>query len=87
MVAYNTSQALDALKKKTFDIILTEHMNGFELAEKIKNDNPDIKIITISGYNDQINSVNSMIKHYDKYLEKPVSGTRILEAVDLVLKQ
>ena len=57
--AYNANEALDKFKDYSFDILISDvvmpGLNGFELADKVKKDYPEIKIIMVSGYNDQFN--------------------------------
>ena len=88
--ALNASEAMDATKKKKFDVIISDvimpGLNGFELAERIKKKDPDVKIILISGYNDQINSAEKINGYYDEHLGKPVSGAQLIESINSVLK-
>ena len=87
--AYNASEALDALKKKKFDIVISDvvmpGLNGFEMADKIKKEYPDTKIIMVSGYNDKFSSDDESNPSYDAQLRKPVSSTQLRNTIDLVL--
>lgn len=89
-MVHNASSALDAIKSKKFDVMISDvimpGLNGFELAERVKKDNPEIKIIMVSGYNEQLNSTETNTQLYDLNLKKPVTGAQLLESVNSVLK-
>ena len=73
--AFNGEEALNSLKNKTPDLILLDlkmpGISGFEVASIVKVKYPEIKIVVISGYVDE---VEGLVK--DKFLEaaflKPV---------------
>lgn len=87
--AFKASEALDALKEKKFDVIISDvvmpGMNGFELANKVKKEYPDIKIILVSGYNDQFESEDKVNPSYDAQLGKPVSSVQLFSTIESVL--
>ena len=62
-IVHNASSALDAIKSKKFDVMISDvimpGLNGFELAERVRRDHPEIKIIIVSGYNDRLNSTET----------------------------
>ena len=60
-------------------------LNGFELADKVKKDYPDIKIIMVSGYNDKFNEEGKASNSYDEQLAKPVSSKQLLATIDTLL--
>lgn len=87
--ANNANEAIAALEEKKYDVMVSDvimpGLNGFELAEKVRNEYPDIKIIMVSGYNDQVNMKEGAKDYYDKILEKPVSAIQLIKAIHLVL--
>ena len=89
-IVHNASSALDAIKSKKFDVMISDvimpGLNGFELAKRVRRDHPEIKIIIVSGYNDRLNSTETNKQHYDLSLEKPVTSAQLLESVNSVLK-
>ena len=89
-IIHNASSALDAIKSKKFDVMISDvimpGLNGFELAKRVRRDHPEIKIIIVSGYNDRLNSTEINKQHYDLSLEKPVTSVQLLESVNSVLK-
>ena len=86
--ALNAADALDKIKNNNFDILISDVMmpglNGFMLADKVKQQYPNIKIIIVSGYNDHVNN-DKITQSYDEQLAKPVSRMQLLEAIDTVL--
>ena len=86
--AYNGTDFLELLDKTNFDIALMDidmpGMNGIEAAKKALKQNPDIKIITVSMFDD--------FDNYNQVIEAGVSGfvvknaeTReLLEAINSV---
>ena len=54
--ASNGKQALNILRSQQIDFLLTDikmpHMDGLELAEKAREENPELPIVIFSGYSD-----------------------------------
>jgi len=84
----SAAKALEMMKKESFSLLISDivmpEMNGLELAEKVKEYSPDIKIILSSGYSDSqvfrkeiqgINGCHYLPKPYSlKNLEKKVAN-------------
>jgi len=87
--AFNATEALAKVKNTKFDILISDvvmpGLNGFELADKVKEQYPEIKIIIVSGYNDQFNSSENATRCYDEQLAKPVSGIQLIKTIDSLL--
>ncbi len=90
MTAYRASDALKILTENDVDIVISDvimpGMNGFELAEKVKQNWPDIKVILVSGYNEQLESGEKVNDYYDMHLEKPVSSIQLFHSINNVLQ-
>lgn len=90
MTAYRASDALKILTENDVDIVISDvimpGMNGFELAEKVKQNWPDIKVILVSGYNEQLESGEKVNNYYDMHLEKPVSSIQLFHSINNVLQ-
>lgn len=88
--ANNASEALEAFKQNTFDLMLSDvimpGMNGFELAEKVNTEYPNTKIIIVSGYNDKIRKTGVDYGFIDKHLDKPVSSARLIDVIKSTLE-
>jgi two-component SAPR family response regulator len=72
-------EALAFLKNKKIhiDLLITDmvmpEMNGNELAEKIKNFVPDIRILFTSGYTEERIQVDGIIDDRVQFIQKPYS--------------
>ncbi|HES60252.1 MAG TPA: response regulator [Caldithrix sp.] len=94
---YNVLQAFtaeDALTmistlEEPIDILLTDvvlpGMNGRELAEEILKIKPEIKIIYMSGYTDQVIGNEGILDENTDYIQKPFSPFFLLKKVREVL--
>ena len=87
--ADNATEAIDACKHKKFDLIITDiimpGMNGLDLAKKIKMEYPDIKIITVSGYNDKKIKTDIDYTLINAHLDKPISTNILLDEIETLL--
>ncbi len=89
--AQNGDEALDIAKKsdKKIHLLLTDvvmpRMNGRKLAENMKNINPDISVLFMSGYTDDIISRHGVLDENLHFLGKPFSpislATKVREAL------
>ena len=71
-------EAVAIMQKEHLDIIITDihmpDMTGLELAKKVKQEVPDIKVIILTGY-DVFEYARESIEHQVfQYLVKPVSN-------------
>ncbi len=83
LTATSGKEALAILAKNRVDLLLTDiimpEMDGHELATRAKKAHPEIKIIFISGYSEEVK--NSPIKK----IQKPVEAKELLAQVSIVL--
>ncbi len=79
--AVDGKDGLQKFKEKQPDIILTDirmpNMNGNEMIEAIKNINPNIPIIAISGHSKLVPATKSA----DIVLEKPIKFDKLLKHI------
>ncbi|OAB44360.1 response regulator [Paenibacillus glacialis] len=85
--AENGREATELIERYVPDVVVTDihmpFMNGLQLAEWIRNDYPNTKIIILTGY-DEFEYAQKAIKlHIDEYILKPFSSK---ELVDILLK-
>jgi CheY-like chemotaxis protein len=73
----------------SFDLLLTDlHMpelTGDELARRVRLIHPDIRVLYLTGFADQLFTARAVLWENEAYVEKPVSISGLLEAVSLAL--
>ena len=86
--AVNGQDAYELIRKKSPDLVLTDIsmplMNGVELAEKIREEIPDVCFVFISGYQDFAYMQAAIRNGVLDYLSKPISSSAVLAAMDRV---
>jgi len=85
--AGNGQEALHLIEAGNIpDIIVTDVrmpvMNGLELIESVRNSNPEIRFIVVSGYAEFEYAVKSMQFGVTNYLLKPVKANELIQIVD-----
>lgn len=86
---FDTKDIYNIIEINKIDLVLLDLRilpdNGFIVAEKIKKDYPNIKIIAQTA---QIKffSNNNTLSNFDLYLEKPIPMDTLLKSVKILLK-
>lgn len=87
--AYDGLEALEALKRAPFDLILLDvmipHMDGFELMEKIRPYR--IPVIFLTAKNSVYDKVNGLKLGADDYIVKPFEAIELLARIEAVLRR
>jgi len=85
---YNGYQAIEAVKKQKFDVILLDfklpNMNGIETLRILKGIDPDINVIMMTGFADDVINKDEIVNNNLKIIQKPVDIDKLcvmLEAV------
>ncbi len=82
-------QALDALAKEPFDVLVTDivmpNMDGIALALKAAQQFPNLRIVMISGYAQERMRAHNLDALVHRIIAKPFSLEEICEAVQAVL--
>lgn len=89
-VAANGAEALRIAEQKgPFDLLLADvvmpGMQGDELGRRLRASDPDLKILYLTGYTDQLFTERTLLWENEAFLEKPITVTGLLEAVSLTL--
>lgn len=83
-------KALDNIGSQKFDLLISDvrmpGMDGFELLQKVKKNYKDIKVIMMTGYTDDYDISDSLLLGADEYITKPFDISRMLLAIENVLK-
>jgi CheY-like chemotaxis protein len=93
---YVTAQAADgaealevASKLGTIDILVTDvmmpHMLGDELARRLREAEPGVKVLYLTGYSDRLFKERVTLWADEAYLDKPCSMKGLRQAVSLLL--
>ena len=79
--AYNGMDAVKILEHMDFDLVISDlrmpHMDGWALMKYVKNENPSIPVILITGYHSLYTAQKSKHQSADGYLSKPFSMHQI----------
>ena len=72
-----------------FDLLLTDlmmpHMRGDELARMMRQQQPTLKVLYLTGYSDSLFAEKHILWTDEAFLEKPCTLQGLLEAVALLL--
>lgn len=75
--ASNGQQALEKVREKEFDLVLTdlkmEKMDGIQLLESVKKNSPVTEVVLITGYATVDTAVDALKKGAVHYLSKPIN--------------
>jgi DNA-binding NtrC family response regulator len=83
--------ALDKVKKKMYDLVLLDiflpDIKGYELIPKFKKEWPEIRIITMTGYNSRELEMEVRKQGIIYYMIKPFDAMVLKEIVDHIAKK
>jgi len=89
-VAANGEEALELLRRKEFDCIVTdlkmERMDGMQLLEAARDVAPDARFILVTGYATVDTAVRALKTGAVHYLSKPIDLSELREAVRTALQ-
>ena len=60
-------------------------MSGRELAEKIRKERPDVKVIFMSGYTEDIIAHHGVLEKGINYISKPITPVTLTKKIRIVL--
>ena len=70
-------------EKGRIDIMLTDvimpNMNGKQLAERLKTIKPDMKVVFMSGYTDNVITENGVLAEGESFIQKPFTSNSLLK--------
>jgi CheY-like chemotaxis protein len=93
LVARNGVEALEISGKHRgmIDLMVTDvvmpHMNGRDLAERVRQMRPEIKVIYMSGYTDNLVLQGGMVEEGSDFIQKPFSADTLAKRVRAALQQ
>ena len=87
--ALSGTEALSKVKENGFDVVIAdwkmEGMDGIEVAERIRKENPKIAVIMITGYPSVESSIRAMRTGISDYVPKPFTPEELSDAMSRVL--
>ena len=92
LIANSGREAIDIIRKYKGDIhllltdIVMPYINGRQLAEIIKKERPDIKIIFMSGYTENVITQNGEFEKGVHYISKPITPITLIQKIRSVLQ-
>ncbi len=88
--AKNGNEALDILRQKQYDLIITDirmpGISGLEMVENLKTFKPDQKILVITGYGSLETAVKAQHRGVSDYLIKPIDIKSLKNSIRRALK-
>lgn len=90
-MAANGKEAIDALKRLSFDLVITDMrmplMDGFEVLREIKKMDDDIGVIMITAYGEVESYLEAMNLGAFEYINKPVRVNELKRVITKVLEE
>lgn len=87
--AYDGTEALEALKKQQFDLVILDiqmpKMNGLDTLKQIKEKYPKTKVIMLTAYADIANALESKRLGADGFIDKPYDLIELLTTINRTL--
>ena len=85
----NAIQALETLERESVDIVLSDVMmpglSGLELLQRIKEQQPDLAVILMTGYSDKELILEALKAGADDFINKPINILQLSTTVEKVL--
>jgi CheY-like chemotaxis protein len=67
------------------DMVMPDGMSGRQLAERLKADNPSLKVLFTSGYSTELLGKDLALQEGTNFLQKPYPPTKLVETVRTAL--
>lgn len=81
ITARNGEEALNKLRNETYDVVFTDikmpGMNGLEVAERLKETQPWLPVVIVTGYGTDANEARAKAAGVSGFLRKPLSPEMI----------
>lgn len=89
-VYQNAKDCLEAFKKSSADIIITDlrmpGMNGFELLTELRNIDQNVPVLVMTGYSSVENAIEAMKRGATDFIKKPFDFTELKLMLDRTMK-
>jgi two-component system cell cycle sensor histidine kinase/response regulator CckA len=71
----------DTIEILVTDMVMPEGVSGRDLADRLRAEKPDLKILFCSGYSDEMLGNDSPLRHHENFLAKPFELATFLQRV------
>lgn len=83
--AQNGVKALEISEKMQPDVVITDikmpYMDGLELARNLKQDNPDVRILILTGFDEFEYAKEAVHLEIEEYILKPVNANELSDCL------
>lgn len=90
-LAMTGRDALDTMARKGYDLVVADlrlpDMDGMEVIKRVKDDNPETRVIVITGYANVASALEAFQTGVCDYLAKPLSEEVFMDAVNDALQK
>ena len=87
--AADASEAIAILHRQPFDLVISDIvmpvMNGFQLAEKLRETRPEVKVIFMSGYTDDAIVHHGVLSAGAAFVQKPFTADALARKIREIL--
>jgi DNA-binding response OmpR family regulator len=93
MTANSAAAALDITRSldEPIELLVTDvvmpHMDGKALAAEARKNQPELRVLYVTAFPDELFGESGLLGPLDSYIEKPVSQEGLLEAVRMLLRR
>lgn len=78
-----------AASSSPFDLIVADvnmpEMSGPDMVSRLRKQQPDVPVLYLTGFNDQLFAAKNILWEGEAYLDKPTTVAGLLQAVSLML--
>jgi DNA-binding NtrC family response regulator len=89
--AADGDEAVSAVQNKKFDLILLDikmpKVDGFEVLKFVKKNQPEVKVIMLTGFADLKNAIESKKHGAEDFVSKPYDLVDLLTTIERVLSE
>jgi DNA-binding response OmpR family regulator len=86
-VARTGREGLDAAMAHRPDLVMLPEMNGFEVCEKLREQDPDVPILMVTAKGEEYDKVRGLRSGADDYIVKPFGVAELCARIDAALRR